>query len=690
MKQNLVFSTCAAAGISFGLARAFADLNPTNTAPEQLPAVIVTGRADSQVGIADTASVGTVGAEQLARRPILRPGELLETVPGIIISQHSGAGKANQYYLRGFNLDHGSDFATTLDGMPINLPTHAHGQGYTDLNMMIPELVGTVHYHKGPYFADEGDFSSAGAAHMSYVNTLPQSLMKIEGGSFNYWRGLFASSPKLGEGHLLYAGELYHNDGPWEHPDDFWKGNGVVRYSQGDVALGFSVTAMAYKGKWDATDQIPRRAVEDGSLDRFDGIDDTTGGDSQRYSLQAEWHRDNDATATHISAYGFYYDLDLFSNFTYFLDDPVNGDQFEQADRRWVAGMKADHTWRGELSGRPAETTIGLQSRNDIIRNGLYHTVARERLSTTRQDDVVQNSIGLFAENKTQWADKFRTTAGLRSDIYHFDVSSDNAANSGDNWSALASPKGSLIFGPWADTEFYLSGGLGFHSNDGRGTTTRADPGSGDPVTPVDALVRTCGAEMGVRTTFVPGLQSTFAFWWLDIDSELLFVGDAGTTEVSRPSRRYGVEFANYYNVTRWLTLDADIAWSQSRFQNDAPEGNYIPGSLEIVMAAGASVHDLGGFFGELRVRYFGPRSLIEDNSRRSDATTLLNGRVGYNFTKNLSAAIEVFNILDADASDIDYYYTSRLSTEAAVGVDDFHFHPAEPRSFRVMFTARF
>jgi len=689
MNETAILRSVLSAGLVFASLRAEAEATPTNAAPEQLPAVIVTGRADNLVGIAETASVGTVGAVELARRPILRPGELLETVPGIIISQHSGAGKANQYYLRGFNLDHGTDFATSLDGMPINLPTHAHGQGYTDLNLMLPELVGAVHYHKGPYFADEGDFSSVGAANMSYVNTLPQSLMKIEGGSFNYWRGLFASSPKLGEGHLLYAGELYHNDGPWEHPDDFRKGNGVLRYSQGDVARGFSITAMGYKGKWDATDQIPRRAVDDGSLDRFGGIDDTTGGDSQRYSLQAEWHRDNDASATRITAYGFYYDLDLFSNFTYFLDDPVNGDQFEQADRRWVAGLKADHTWRGELSGRPTETTIGLQSRNDVIRNGLYHTVARQRLSTTRQDDVLQNSIGLFAQNKTQWAEKFRTTAGVRGDIYHFDVASDNAANSGDNWSGLVSPKGSLIFSPWSDTEFYLSGGLGFHSNDGRGTTTRVDPSSGDPATPVDALVRTYGAEAGVRTMFVPGLQSTLAFWWLDIDSELLFVGDAGTTEASRPSRRFGVEFANYYNVTRCLTLDADIAWSQSRFQDDAPEGDHIPGSLETVVAAGASVHDLGGCFGELRVRYFGPRTLIEDNSARSDATTLLNGRVGYNFAKNWSVAVEVFNILDADASDIDYFYTSRLSAEAA-GMDDPHFHPAEPRSFRVMLAARF
>ena len=378
---------------------ATAQVNPASTnSPVRLPEVLVQGREDSLIGVAEAASQGTVGAVQLERRTLSRPGEVLETVPGLIITQHSGAGKANQFFLRGFNLDHGTDFATSIDGVPVNLPTHAHGQGYTDLNFTIPELVERVNFRKGPYSADLGDFSSAGAADMQYFNALPQSIAQIEGGSFGYSRGIFASSPRVGEGHLLYALELFHNDGPWRNPDDYRRINGVLRYSEGDTALGWSATAMAYAGDWEATDQLARRALDQPGFGRFDTLNPTTGGDSKRFSLAAEWHRADEHSATKLLAYGFYYDLDLFSDFTYFLGSP-SGDQFEQQDRRWVGGAKAGHTWFGQLGSRDMEDTIGLQLRSDSIKNGLYQTVNRRRTdkpdyaagiinATTRADDI--------------------------------------------------------------------------------------------------------------------------------------------------------------------------------------------------------------------------------------------------------------------------------------------------------------
>ncbi len=659
-----------------------------------LETIVVTGRSDSLIGTADSANQGVVGYEQLSRRPLLRPGEIVEAIPGVIVSQHSGAGKANQYYLRGFNLDHGTDLLTSVDGVPINMRTHAHGQGYTDLNFLIPELVNSVAYKKGPYYADVGDFGSAGAFNMQMFRVLPQNFLTLTGGTDGYGRLVFGDTQPLGGGNLLLGLELSHNDGPWVNPDDYQKINGLITYSRGTEEHGWSITGMAYHGDWTASDQLAQRAIDDGRVDRFGTLDQTTGGDSSRYSLQAEWHRTTGDSATKILLYGIYYDLDLFSNFTYLLDDPENGDQFEQKDRRVHWGATASHSLLGEIFGKKTENTFGLQFRQDNIRNGLYHTTQRRRLSTTRSDRVIESSIGGYYANKTQWAKWFRTDAGVRVDYYHFDVNSALPVNSGSEGAVIASPKLNLIFGPWHQTELYLNGGFGFHSNDGRGVLTRVDPASRESVTPADPLVRTKGAEIGVRTTALPGLQSSLTLWVLDIDSELLFIGDAGATEASLPSRRWGIESANFYNPTSWLTLDADFAWSQARFTGDAPDGRRIPGSIETVIAAGISVHDLpaafAGWTASLRWRYFGPRDLIEDGSVRTEATSLVNAQLGYRFNKTWSATLDVFNLFDTNDSDIDYFYTSRLRGEPADGLDDLHTHPAEPRQIRLSVTANF
>ena len=666
-----------------------------------LGTVTVEGRADSLVGIADSATQGTVGAEHLKDRPLLRSGEILETVPGIIITQHAGGGKANQYFLRGFNLDHGTDFAVLLDGMPLNLPTHGHGQGYLDLNVLIPELVQRIHYEKGIYYAENGDFSSAGAARIESVRVLPQGFVRAEAGMYGYARGVFGSSPSLGAGHLLCAGEIYHHDGPWEKPDDYLRFNGVLTYSQGEAANNISVTFRAYHGEWNSSDQVAASAVRDGLVPFFGSLNDTTGGDSQRYSLQAEWNRAGPASLTKVVGYGFFYDLDLFSDFTYFLVDTNRGDQFEQVDRRWVAGLDARHTLLHEWAGRDIEHAFGLQARNDWIRNGLFQTQQRRRVdkvdaetgaiipARTRRDDVTQTSVGFFYENKIQWADKFRTVAGVRGDVFHFDVDSVRPENSGSLADAIGSPKLSLIFGPWAKTEVYVQGGLGFHSNDGRGVTTRLDPVTGEPVEPADPLVRTYGAEVGVRTTRLPGLQSTLSVWWLDMDSELVFVGDAGTTEASRPSRRYGVEWANYYAVNRHWTFDADLAFSHAEFRDDAPEGNHIPGAIESVIAAGVAYRADNGFFASMRLRYFGPRPLVEDNSARSDETILLNAQLGWRINKTWTVSAEILNLLDRRDQDIAYFYASRVRPGDPVR-EQVHFHPVEPIQARVAVTARF
>ena len=641
--------------------------------------------AENVVGIALAASQGAITARQLEVRPIMRAGEVLETVPGVIISQHSGEGKANQYYLRGFNLDHGTDFATTVAGVPVNLPTHAHGHGYSDLNFLIPELVSGVQFRKGPYYAEDGDFSTAGSANINYVNALDRPILYASGGQDGWGRILGAVSPSIGDGHLLAAVEVNHNDGPWTLPDDYRKLNAVVRYSRGNTQNGLSITGMGYRADWASTDQVPARAVTDGRIPRFGFIDATDGGETHRYSLAADVQRGGGKSVTRATAFLVNYGLNLFSNFTYYLDDPENGDQFEQEDRRWIAGGRATYRHLSRWWDRSVESAVGLQIRQDWIGNvALYETRARQRLSTTRADRVAQTSIGLFAQSEVEWTHTFRTLLGLRGDLHRFEVASDRPVNSGVEWDGVVSPKITAIVGPWSGAEVYASAGMGFHSNDARGATIAVDPITSEPVERVTPLAKARGAEIGVRTVRIPGVQMTAALWTLGIDSELLFVGDAGTTEPSRRSRRYGIEWTTYARLRPWLTLDADVSWSRSQFTDPDPAGDHIPGAVTRVVSLGLSVEEFERLFGSLRLRYFGPRPLVENDSVRSRATTLLNLQAGYRLWSRGRLVLDVFNLLDAEDSDIDYSYTSRLPDEPPEGVDDIHLHPALPRTARL------
>jgi outer membrane cobalamin receptor len=642
--------------------------------------VVISASRTSQLGIAESANSGVVTQEQLEARTVYRPAELLETAPGLIVSQHSGEGKANQFYLRGFNLDHGTDLRTTVDGMLVNQRSHAHGQGWTDLNFLIPELTDRLDYRKGPYHADEGDFAAAGALAVRYAEVLDHGIASVGVGQNGFRRALLAHSPAVGKGNLLYALELFHNDGPFTRGDDFNKVNGVLRYSEGSAANGFNVTAMAYKARWNATDQIPRRAVDAGALGRFDAVDGTDGGASHRYSLSGNWRADSDAGATRVNAYVIANRLDLYSNFTYFLDDPVNGDQFSQPDRRVTSAFNAEHRW--------GDYRIGLQLQNDNIYNGLYDTTARRRRATTREDHIVESSAGLFAEVSTRWNGKLRSVAGVRLDRYRFDVESDLAANAGRASATRASPTLSVIAGPWQKTELYFNAGNGFHSNDARGTVIAVDPKSGEQAERVTPLVKARGLELGVRSEYFKGLQSSLSLYRLDFDSELVFVGDAGTTEAGRPSRRTGFEFSNYYKPGKYLTLDADLAFARARFVDDGG-GERIPGAVEGVASLALALNNVGPWFGALQWRYFGPRPLIEDNSVRSSATSTINARVGYKINSHWKVELEGFNLADRRDAAIEYFYASRLRGEAAAS-DDVHFHPVESRSFRATLSAAF
>lgn len=671
------------------------------------------------------ASEITVSGEEINARPFARPGEALEAVPGLIVTQHSGEGKANQHFLRGHNLDHGTDLAITVDGIPVNMRTHAHGQGYADLNWLIPETIAAIDVRKGPYFADEGDFASVGSVHIGLIDRT-KGLAQVTAGSFGYHRLLGMDSAKVGDGSLLVAGELGTYNGPWDNPDNVRKLNGLVRYSQGTATEGVSVTGMAYANKWNSTDQVPQRAIATGLLDRFGSEDPSDGGNTNRFALSARIAQSDDVGSWKANAYVVKSQLDLFNNFTYFLSNPVLGDQFHQHDDRLMAGANISRTLDGSFAGLPMQTTIGLQSRYDAIDLALTNNFRRGFVSNVRSDNVGEGSVGLFAENTVRWTDWLRTTVGLRGDYYAADVTSlFNSNNSGRADATLGSPKFRMVLGPFNQTEFFLGAGYGMHSNDARGATTTEDPS--DPATGLTRsplLVRTRGAEIGVRSKIVPGLDTSLSIFILDQDSEILFSGDAGDTSATRASRRYGFEWTNHYRPRSWIDIDADVAMTHARFRGTDSEqaevyaslagypeaqfgnapGNYIPNAPAMVASAGITLGEKTGWFGSLRWRYLASSPLTEDNAFRSAATSIFNGRLGYRIDNGWRLQLDVLNLFNTQANQITYAYGSLLKTDTLYnlctggvapavcqnGVMDYVLHPVEPLTFRLTVAGAF
>jgi hypothetical protein len=637
------------------------------------------------------ASAMRISGAEVNAVPFSRVGEALEVVPGLIVTQHSGEGKANQYFLRGFNLDHGTDLAIKVDGMPVNMPTHGHGQGYADINFMIPELIQSVNIRKGPYFADVGDFGSAGALAIDYINKLPKNIAEMTFGSFGYRRALAAGSTAVGAGTLLTAIEAIKYNGPWDVPDNVRKINGVMRYSQGTATDGLTLTAMAYSNAWNSTDQVAQRAIDQGIIGRFGTLDPTDGGVSSRFSLSGNFAHSSEFGQSKVSAYVVRSDLQLYNDFTYVLDNPVNGDQFNQLDGRTLGGFDASHAFDWRLGGLETQTRVGMQSRYDDIHVGLFKTEQRARLSTVREDRVQEGNVGVWTDTTTRWTDWLRTTVGVREDIFAGRVLSDTPENSGNAQASMTSPKAGIVLGPWFKTEFYGNAGYGLHSNDIRGATITVDPN--DKVTPLDRvplLVRSRGAEVGIRTKAIEGLTSAVAVFVLDFDSELLFVGDAGTTEPSRPSRRVGMEWTNNYKPLPWLTFDLDVAFTRSRFTDFDPAGDRIPGAPAWIASGAVTFGQETGWFGALKARYFGPRPLIEDDSVRSLSSLIFNARAGYRFENGLRLQLDVLNLFNANTNQIEYYYLSRLPGEPIDGVADRHIHPAEPLAVRLTLAGRF
>jgi hypothetical protein len=665
----------------------------------------------------DAASAGDVSQEQLAAQPLLRPGAVLENVPGLIVTQHSGEGKANQYFLRAFNLDHGTDLATEIDDMPVNMPTHAHGQGYSDLNFLIPELIGDLHFKKGPYYADEGDFATAGAVRMDLVNEIPASAT-LGFGEDGYRRALLMGSASLGSGTLLGAIDAYHNDGPFDYPDDYNRLNGVLRYHDGDAADFYTVTGMGYSGKWNSTDQVPERAIADGVIDRYGSLNPSDGGISSRYSLSFNRVRHSADDQVQYSAYVIRYQLDLYSTFTYYLTDPINGDQMLQHDDRVVYGFKGSKTWFADIGGMPSATVVGVQGRLDDIMDVGIDATAQRRILYPKQDASVLESNGaVYFENSTQWLNRLRSVLGLREDIFDFDVkdkmlnadgsctinSDPLGCNTGDKRADIFSPKLGVTLGPWDKTSYFITVADGYHSNDARGVTRSGQNPEAPPVTP---LTRATSAEVGVATQPLSQWEATLDVFLLKLRSELVFDGDAGVTTPSGSTTRSGLEWGNVYHINSWLNADFNAAFSHARFDHDVPPddlgcdnaaashpcaqviaitGRYIPNSPTNVIDAGLSAQHPSGWFAALKARHFGESPLVEDDSARSPAYTTVDFQLGFRRPEKWLAAIDVFNLADVKWNDIEYYYVSRLQNEANA-TPDYVVHPGVPRTVRAHF----
>jgi TonB dependent receptor/TonB-dependent Receptor Plug Domain len=712
------------------LAAELAKPSPSPAAARKTIAHVVThGRALNLVGRVPAASVGTIDREEIATRPVMRPGQILEAIPGLLITQHSGEGKANQYYLRGFQLDHGTDLSATIAGIPVNLPTHAHGQGYSDINWLIPELVSYVDFEKGPYYANAGDFSAAGSYTIDYVNTLARPITEVGLGDFGYSNFLTAESQPAGAGNLLYALQVSHDNGSFIRPDEYAKFNGVVRWSRSTNDSDFSLTALGYHGTFQSSDQIPMRLVNAGELSPYGLVDPWDGGTTARYALVSQWQHTDAAGTTAVGAFGFQQSLRLYSDFTYYLDDatdyynvtrnpvtcvaayttcdpgpvhtssyvsycPANdapgaarapahslapvefafacGDQREQLDNRFVSGINASRQFapRGAVT-----TTAGLGVRNDNVPTvGLFltHDQIPYPDGTLSLAHVVERDTYAWAQSLIQIGSKLQLTPGLRLDHYDLDVDDSVAADSGRVASAMLNPKftAAYVISPYQ--EVYEDFGESFHSNDARGITDTLDPQTqapynalGQPVLQNTPLVRAAGEEIGYRYSR-GALNSTLAFWQLHLNSELVFDGDAGVTYAGGPTMRRGIELTNFYRLKPWLILDADIATSKARFLNNPGGlGAYVPESIGTVTAAGATV-DRQNYAASLRLRYFGPRILDQEGNAVSAPAVTYDAQTTWKLHRGYDIVADCFNILNAQTDDVEYYYQSWLPQDAA------------------------
>jgi outer membrane receptor protein involved in Fe transport len=692
----------------------------SDTGAQKLEEIVVTASRRNLIGTATTASQGSVTREELQLRPVYRVGQLLESVPGLIVTVHSGEAKAYQYLLRGVNLDHGIDFANFVDDMPVNRPSNAHGQGYSDLNFVIPQILAGVDYTKGPYFAALGDFGSVGSEHMRLVDDLPDQISAsagtlgddevFAGGTLHFDDG----------GKLLGAADVSRVDGPYTHPDNFRKIALATRYSQGTDADGYSLTAMYYKGQGRFSTDQPLRAIQDGVIGFYSTLDPTDGARSSRWSLSGHYGVTGDDWKLATNAYAIHSTQVLWNNFTHFLFDPVNGDQEQQDETRDTFGGGIAYTRSFTLDDIEFDTTFGVQERYDTEYVDRRHTRQRVVLDYCNDGDgdysvgnhactadlVNVSDTAPFISNTTHWLSWLRSTVGIREEYANGDVRSVISSFTGSAQEFLFQPKGSVTFGPWYNTEFYVSAGKGFHSDDIRGVVGSVPlQGTQLAIGRVPLLARTYGEEFGIRNASIPGLQIQLALFRQDYGSEEIYDQDAGMDQATAPSRRQGFELSAQYHPFDWLELNTDVAVTKARFFKNETTlqnfyritgGSYIANAPSYTLSFGAIVDNLGPWFGGAEMRILGPYPLTDGPANpRGSGYTETNIDIGYRVTDNFKVQAAIFNLFNQKAYSSEFYYATNIDAaevakNGTAGVNDYQVHPLEPISARFTLTYTF
>lgn len=618
---------------------------------------------------------------ELLLQPQGRPADVLRLIPGFLAVEHSGgAGKADQYFLRGFDADHGTDVAFFTDGMPINLRSHAHGQGYTDLNFIIPETIEGLDVYKGAYLPEHGDFATAGAVNFRTRQVVKEGFVQAAGGQFDTQRYLLMFSPTKDRVRTLFAAEGYYTNGPFDNDNRYPRVNLLGKMTTSFTGRDeVSLTGTFQYSKWNGSGEIPQRAVDNGMISRFGAIDPSEGGNTLRSTARFNYHYDTTSGGLFFAnAYGQYYRLDLFTNFTFFLNDPINGDGIQQADRRVMYGGDIGYKQRGEVFGVPSIGTIGVQTRVDDIHAKLGTQTTRTPTGTATDSDILEASYAPFVKAEVQPASWIRLAGGLRSETFTFDVRNRCTTcaeqPAGQKSSGLILPKMNLILGPWAGTEFFVNYGEGFHSNDARSAVVIGS----------SPLSRAQSYEVGVRSQPLgpERVELIATLWRLDLKSELVFVGDEGTTEIRGATRREGVELAARGQVWGPIHVNGSMTWTKAEFRN----GDAIPLAPEWTAYGGVLLAWPKGLTSQLQATYLGVRPLIEDRSVKSPSWVTFDLTERYQLpVKLLHGRLEAFlyirNLFNTEWEQAIFAFESRMRNEVAP-INDIHFVPGSPRMF--------
>ncbi len=672
------------------------------------------------------ASSQAIRSIDLELRPVKSSQDLLKLVPGLIIAQHAGGGKAEQIFLRGFDCDHGTDVNISVDGIPVNMVSHAHGQGYADLHFLIPELVGDLSIYKGPYFARFGDFATAGAIAFTTKDVLRSNSFHLEIGMFNTLKTTLLV--QTGKGSIrqngILAAQYYTTDGPFENPQDLKRLNVFGKYFINITPQSrLTFQADAFNSAWNASGQVPDRVVKAGIIGRFGALDPMEGGSTSREDFSLSFKQIQGNHTYRIQAYLTHYSFKLFSDFTYYLEDPVNGDMIEQNESRWLSGLKINYNTHKKIKSAIVLNTFGAGFRNDAIQSALWHSPNRIRMNAFSNAGINQANLFVWAQSKIVFNIHWRLELGLRGDYITYDVD-DHLGNANDTLSngrphasgyaqqAMLNPKFNVVYSPSAQVDIYMNAGTGFHSNDARNVifTQKAKEieqvklregwseqkiadwlkkHNFDPQQQfTGTMPRAYGAETGIRAELFKRLNVGVAVWYMYLDKEFVYAGDGGYSELSNPTQRLGLDFEGRMKISDWLWADADITLARGRI-NGLPKGsNYIPLAPEFTLTGGLTMAGFHGFDVSLRTIHIGSRPANESNTVTALGYTLVNCGVSYHL-KRYTFSVTIENLLNTEWNEAQFDTESRMKWEKEP-VDELHFTPGNPFNIKIGASVRF